>query len=311
MWLYRAKPRQPTTNAQAPTTLNRRPDAAPARATAPSCLAEQQPGGSLSERSVRRIGVGGGGGGGRSRSGRCCASARADGEAERRYGRLWCRALDSEDSAGQAAPAARVQNDSPSTRALASPRLPAQHAPADRAARLQRGRLRDAATRRGRPGLPRHSPQRAVSHDLGITERALLHAERHALPEGADAGGTLACATVLRPRQVIGVAFFDFFHGQTGSPPTGSSFTRSSPTPASGEAVRRRLDRRDHRDPAGDAPPHTPPSASRRRHQTSTAPTSPTATSASCGTCPIPTHTISTATGTASDARPSDGASLE
>jgi hypothetical protein len=44
------------------------------------------------------------------------------------------------------------------------------------------------------------SPQRAVSHDLGIPERALLYAERYALPEGADAGGAVAPATVLRSR---------------------------------------------------------------------------------------------------------------
>jgi hypothetical protein len=153
--------------------------------------------GALSERSVRRIGLRRGG---RSRRGRCCAPARPGGAAERRDRCLWCRTLDGQDVAGQAPPAAGVQNDGPSTRALASPRLPAQHAPADRTARLQRDRLRNAATRRRRPGLPRHSPQRAVSHDLGSPQRALLHAIRHALPEGADAGGTVARATVLRSR---------------------------------------------------------------------------------------------------------------
>jgi hypothetical protein len=46
-----------------------------------------------------------------------------------------------------------------------------------------------------------------------------LHAERYALPEGADAGGAVARATVLRPRQGNRVAFFDYFHGQTGVAP--------------------------------------------------------------------------------------------
>ena len=157
----------------------------------------QVTGGLLFEGSVRRNGLRVGG---RSRIGRCRAPAWPDGAAERQDRCLRGRAVDGEDVAGQAPPAAGVQNDGPSTRALASPRLPAQHAPADRTARLQRDRLRDIVSRRGRPGLPRHSPQRAVPHDLGSAERALLHAERHALPEDADAGGSVARATVLRSR---------------------------------------------------------------------------------------------------------------
>jgi hypothetical protein len=135
--------------------------------------------------------------------------------------------------AGPAPLAAGVSDDGPSACALASPRLPAQHTPADRAARLQRDRLRDIVSGRD-------------DQDFHVILRSGPY---HMISEAPNAPSCTPNATSYRKTQmrvarsrvrrscararVTGVAFFDFFHGQRGAPRTRSSFSRSSPTPAS------------------------------------------------------------------------------
>jgi hypothetical protein len=131
------------------------------------------------------------------------------------------------------------------------PRLPAQHAPADRTARLQRGRLRDAATRRGRPGLPRHSPQRVVSHDLGHRTRPLARRTPRLTGRRRCGWHARVCDGLAPAPRSSGSPSSTSSTVRPGSPPTGSSSTRSSPTPASREALHHPLDHRDHRDRAG------------------------------------------------------------
>src|SRR5262249_9451205 len=99
---------------------------------------------------------------------------------------------------------------------------------------------------------------------------------------------TRRTARVCARARVVGVAFFDFFQGQTGVAPNAielhpvlgfaclsSAGYSQPPPPPSG----------------GSAPPHTRRSVSRRRRRTSTAQTSPTEASGCFGTSVTPTHT--------------------
>jgi hypothetical protein len=137
---------------------------------------------------------------------------------------------------------------------------------------------------------------------------------RSMIAEAPNAPFCTAHATVYRKKQmrtarirvrsycararVVGVPFFDYYHGQRGVAPNAIELhpILGYRCLSGGKPLRRRRQ-------AGSAPRPTRPSASPRRRRISIAATSDTATSACSGTWRTRTLTISTVTTTGSAAR--------
>lgn len=105
-------------------------------------------------------------------------------------------------------------------------------------------------------------------------------------------------ARVCAKARVVGVAFWDYMHGQTGVARNGIELH-----PVLGFACLSNVGPPSPPPPTGGKCAASYPTVSRRRHRTSTAGTSGTATSACAGMCLTQTRTTSTATTTESAAR--------